>query len=90
MYYMILADFNLAIAKADCQIAKFNSIQIFWLYNLSDFCRNVKASSPWMNVILLSGILLRLPVSIYGGLIFSGYKYAGLIGVDFTILCHVS
>lgn len=43
-----------------------------------------------MNVILLIGILLRLPVSIYGGLIFSGYKYAGLMDKDFTLLCYVS
>ena len=43
-----------------------------------------------MNVILLTGILLRLPVSVYAGLIFSGYKYAGLISKDFTLLCYVS
>jgi hypothetical protein len=55
-----------------------------------DSCRNVKASSPWMNVILLTGILLRLPASIYGGLTVSGYKYAGLMGKDFTLLCYVS
>ena len=52
--------------------------------------RNVKASSPWMNIILLIGILLRLPTSVYGGIIFSGYKYPGLTGMDFTPLCYVN
>ena len=52
--------------------------------------RNVKASSPWMNIILLIGILLRLPTSVYGGIIYSGYKYPGLTGMDFTPLCYVN
>ena len=43
-----------------------------------------------MNIILLIGILLRLPTSVYGGIIFSGHKYPGLIGMDFTPLCYVN
>ena len=51
--------------------------------------RNVKASSPWLNVILLVGVIVRLPTTLYDGLIFSANKYAILKGTDFTLLCYV-
>ena len=50
----------------------------------------MKATSPWLNVILLFGIFIRLPSTYYDGLVFSSNYYSGLKGMDLTPLCHVS
>ena len=51
--------------------------------------RIVKATSPWLNVILLSGIMIRLPATLLFGLSASANHYPGLMGKDLTPLCNV-
>ena len=51
--------------------------------------RIVKATSPWLNVVLLSGIMIRLPAALLYGLSLSVNHYPGLMGKDWTPLCHV-
>ena len=51
--------------------------------------RNVKASSPWLNIILLVGAIVRLPTPLSYGLVISANEYDGLRGRDLTPLCHV-
>ena len=48
-------------------------------------CRVVKASSPWLNVILLIGVIIRLPSTLLSRLVLSSHEY----GFDISI-CHVS
>ena len=45
-----------------------NSIKTMKIWNYNA-CRAVKATSPWLNVILIVGILVRLSVPLMDGLI---------------------
>ena len=51
--------------------------------------RFVKASSPWINVILILGIIIRMPVSLLGSLAVSSRKY-GIDPDHINPLCYVS
>ena len=55
------------------------------------FCtdRFVKASSPWINVILIMGIIIRMPVSLLSSLAVSTAKY-GFNSSYIVPLCYVS
>ena len=67
-----------------------NEVHVQIIYPLKFTCRNVKATSPWLNVIILIGIIFRLPVILYDGTALSANHYDGLKGNDFTPLCYVS
>lgn len=64
------------------------------MYHIHDhlytFDRNFKASSPWLNVILIAGVIIRLPSPLYGSLLLSANQYDSLKGNNLTPLCHVS
>ena len=55
----------------------------------SNMYRAVKASSPWLNVILIVGVIIRLPVPLLNSLSLSTNKY--MLDVELiTPLCYVS
>ena len=51
--------------------------------------RFMKASSPWINVILIMGIIIRMPVSLLSSLAVSTAKY-GFNSNYIVPLCYVS
>ena len=62
-------------------------LTIILLYNY--ICRVVKASSPWLNVILLLGIIIWLPAALLNSLAVSSIEY-GIAKEHSDALCRVS
>ena len=53
-------------------------------------CRVVKASSPWLNAVLLVGIIIWLPSAMFNSLAVSSIEYDGIDEEHSNALCHVS
>ena len=64
-------------------------ISLLYAYILYYYSRIVKATSPWLNVVLLIGIMIRLPATLLFGLSISANHYPALMGKDLTPVCNV-
>ena len=52
-------------------------------------CRTIKATSPWLNVVFLVGVVIRLPTAMLESLSFSTAGY-GFDEQAMKLLCNVS
>ena len=85
VYYKIFV--AIMLVRRLVRAKKGTILTIILLYNY--ICRVVKASSPWLNVILLLGIIIWLPAALLNSLAVSSIEY-GIAKEHSDALCRVS